>query len=64
MRNNICDNLGKIIGYTQKIENEMHIFDQTGKLLGKYSFITDYVYDNLGRLVGRGTELIGILFKK
>ncbi len=64
MRENIYDALGKIIGYTSKVGNETHIFDNMGRFLGKHMPMSDQVFDDLGRLVGKGINLLGTLLKK
>lgn len=64
MRKNLYDNLGRIIGYIEKIGQETHIFDNKGRFLGKYLPMTEQVFDVSGRLVGKGIEILGTLIKK
>ena len=64
MRENLYDNLGRIIGYIEKIGNETHIFDVAGRFQGKYIPSSNQVVDYAGRLIGKGIELLGTLIKK
>ena len=64
MRENKQDKLGKIIGFYEKIGNETHAFDRQGRFVGKYVPVNDEVFDALGRLVGKGIEVLGTLLKR
>lgn len=64
MRKDFFDQFGKLLGHTEKIGNNTHIFDSMGRLLGKHDPVSDQVFDNMGRLVGKGIELLGTLLKK
>lgn len=63
MKEAIYDELHRCIGYVDKIGNETLIFDNLGKLLGKHNGLTNYVTTDLGKIVGKGIELLGSLLK-
>ena len=64
MKKEIFDQLGRLVGYTEKIGTDTHLFDNMGRRLGKYDPLFNEVRDNMGRLVGKGVELLGSLLKK
>lgn len=64
MRENKQDKLGRIIGFYEKIGNETHAFDRLGRFVGKYVPVADEVFDDVGRLVGKGIDTLNSLLKK
>lgn len=64
MRKNIYDDFNRVIGYTIKMGEETHIFNNVGQFLGKHLPMTDQVFNDLGKLVGKGIEVLGQLIKK
>lgn len=64
MLNEIRNTLGQVVGRTQKFGNTTELYDNFGKKLGSHNEMTNQVVDNLGRVVGYGKDLLGILLHK
>ncbi len=63
MRKDIFDEMGRIIGYTIKNGNITTIFDNMGRVLGNHNEVTNNVVNNMGKIVGKGLEMLGVLIK-